>query len=239
MKGIIYKATNKLKIIRKDINAEILVATPLLTGHKISKETEQSIKRNTVPIIWASYEGPNKHAANVQHLLNAYKKQFGKFPPYIQILDRDIIAGRYMLDRLWEALNRASIRSDKKIGYAYANFEYKGYINIKFPARPFDINSLVKGNYISSNSLYCSEVIEDVGGFVTEEKYHRLSDYAFFLKLFYNGYQGISVPNASFVAISSKDDISAGSQEEYIETFKRVQEDFVKPIKERWVKNTQ
>jgi len=219
-----------LKIIRKDIGAKILVATPLFTGHKISKETEQSIKRNTVPIIWASYEGPDKHAANVQHLLNEYKKQFGNFPPYIQVLDRDIIAGRYMLDRLYDVLERSRFQSDKKFGYAYASFEYRGYINAQFPARVFDINMLMKSNYISSNSLYCSEVVEEVGGFVTEEDTHRLSDWAFFLKLFQHGYHGIPSINASFVAISSKDDISAGSQEEYQRTYKIIQERYVKPI---------
>jgi len=224
-----------LKILKQDKDANILVITPLLTGHQIFNQTKTALQRNTVPYIWASFEGSGKHAFNVQAGLDEYKRQFGKFPPYIQILDRDIIAGRYMLDRLLDVLSRAQIRSDKKIGYAYASFEYKGYINMQFPARLFDINMLMRGNYISSNSLYRSDVIEEVGGFVTEERYHRLSDYAFFLKLFYNGYHGIPCANASFVAISSKDDISAGSQEEYIETFKRIQEDFVKPIKEKYV----
>lgn len=139
-----------------------------------------------------------------------------------------------MLDRLYEVLERSRIRSDKKIGYAYANFEYKGYINVQFPARVFDINMLIRGNYISSNSLYCSEVVEEVGGFVTEEKYHRLSDWAMFLKLYKAGYHGIPSINASFVAISSEGDISAGSKEEYNTTYKLVQENFVRPIMEKY-----
>lgn len=219
-----------LKILKSDKNPQILVMTPLLTGHQIFNQTKTALQRNTVAHQWVSFEGVGKHAANVQAGLDEYKKQFGSFPPYIQILDRDIIAGRYMLDRLWDALTRAQIRSDKKIAFAYANFEYKGYINVQFPARLFDINSLVKGNYISSNSLYCSDVVEEVGGFVTEEKYHRLSDWAMFLKLYKAGYHGIPVINTSFVAISSEGDISAGSKEEYQTTYQLVKEDFVGPI---------
>ena len=212
-----------IKILKNTENAVILVVTPLLTGHTISKETRQSINTNTVPFKWISYEGDGKHAANVQAGIDAYKTQFGTLPPYIQILDRDIICGRKMLDRLYANLKNLP----SNIAFSYCSFEYRGYINIVFPPKPYNIGQLITSNYISSNSLYRTCAIEKVGGFVTETKYHRLSDWAMFLRLYNNGFVGSLCYETSFIAASSKDDISAGSREEYIETRKNVLNDFM------------
>jgi hypothetical protein len=72
-------------------------------------------------------------------------------------------------------------------------------------------------------------VIEQVG-LVTDDKYKRLLDYAFLLKCFRMRYVGIPEPKAWFIAHSTKDDISAGSQEDYREKYMRVYDDFVEPI---------
>ncbi len=167
-----------------------------------------------------------KHATNVQAGLDEYKKQFKSFPPYIQILDRDIILGRNFLDKMLSTIEK----TDGNIGFVYSPFEYKGYINVTFPPRVYDINFLMNNNYISSNSLYKSEAIERVGGFVTDIRIHRLSDWAMWLKMYKFGYIGQLCPNAFFTAISSPSDISAGGQEEYLTTKKLIIEEFVKPL---------
>jgi hypothetical protein len=215
-----------LKILRQDKNAQILVVTPLLTGHQIFKQTKISLERSGVPIIWTSYEGEGKHATNVQANLDAYKEKYKSFPPYIQILDRDIILGRNYLDKMLSTIEK----SGGNIGFVYSPFEYKGYINVTFPPRIYDINFLMNNNYISSNSLYKSEAIERVGGFVTDIRIHRLSDWAMWLKMYKFGYIGQLCSNAFFTAISSPTDISAGSKEEFIEVRKLVIEEYVKPI---------
>lgn len=214
-----------LKIIRQDKNPKILVATPLLTGHKISKETLHSIKRNEISYVWASYESQAKHSANVQNLIDEFSNKYS-LPPYIFVLDDDIILGRYLLDRMFECLYKTA----DMIAFAYCPFSYSGHINISFPPIEYDIEKLKRGNYISSNSLYRAEAIKKVGGFVIEEKYQRLSDHAMFLKLFRYGYIGKLYDKTAFTAISKKTDISAGSTEEYQKTFQLIQEDFIKPI---------
>ena len=216
-----------LKILHEDKNAKILIVTALYTGHAVSGETKTTIRRNKTPYIWISYMSDGKHATNVQKAISAYRKKVGGIiPPYIFVLDRDIICGRHMLDKMINVLGKA----DKNIGFCYCPFEYSGHINIKFPPMEYDINTLVHGNYISSNSLYKTSMVERVGGFVVEEKYHRMSDWAFFIKSFTYGYIGKLCPDASFIAMSTAQDISAGSNEEYINTKKLIQSDFISKI---------
>ena len=218
------KNMNKIKIVKECQNPEVLVVTPLLPDHKISKITKKTFNRNETPIYWLSSAGNNNIPTNALEGIKWYKNEFGKLPPYYIMIDRDIELGRGMLDRLYEKL-----RKNPAIGYCYATFQFKGYMNIDFPAMPFDINRLVQCNYISSNSLFRSNVIEQVG-LVTDNKYKRLLDYAFLLKCFKIGYVGIPEHNAWFIAHSTKDDISAGSQEDYKEKYMRVYEDFIKPL---------
>lgn len=211
-----------IKILHEDKNAEILVITPLLTGHEISDYTTKTIKTSTIPYIWVSYEDKYKHAKNVQMGLNEYKKQYGNLPKYIQVLDRDIVLGRKFLDRMYDVINI----SPTNYAFTFCSFQYSGYINMAFRAVPFSHEHLKKGNYISSNSMYKSEAIEKVGGFVTEEKYHRLSDWAFFRKLCQYNYIGQPCYTTSFTAISTEKDISAGGQDEYVETYRLIIKDF-------------
>ncbi len=212
-----------MKILHEDKNAEILVITPLLTGHLISSDTIKTIKTSTIPYIWASYEDKYKHAKNVQMGLDEYKKQYDNLPKYIQILDRDIVLGRKFLDRMYDVISVSS----ENCAFTFCSFKYSGYINAEFKPQQFNIERLMKANYISSNSMYKSEAIEKVGGFVTEEKYHRLSDWCMFLKFANNGYIGQPCYTTSFTAISTENDISAGGNKEYIETYKHVIKDYI------------
>ena len=219
-----------MKIIRQDKDSKVLVVTPLLPNHKISKDTKKTIKRNKVPFTWITSEGHNNIPVNVENGLNDYRKKFHKhLPLYILPLDRDIILGRSMIDRMVAVLD---ILPDE-IAYTYANFEFKGAIDKKFPAKPFDINALVFNNYISSNSLIKIKYLDAIGGFVKDNKYKRLLDWCLWLKFYQHGYIGMPTPNANFIALSTPNDISAGTQEDFELKRKRVLEDFVKPIMEK------
>jgi hypothetical protein len=218
-----------LDIMRKDKNSKVLVVTPLLPGHKVSKETKKTIKRNVTPFTWITYSGNNNIPTNIEIGINEYRNKGSHIPPYILPLDRDIILGRHMLDRMVSIID---ITPDY-IAYVYANFEFKGHINRRFTADPYDINKLLLGNYISSNSLIKLKCLEDIGGFITDDKYKRLLDWSLWLKFYLYGYVGIPCPLANFIAMSTENDISAGSEEEYKMKYMYVMQDFVKPIIER------
>lgn len=220
---------NKINIIKECANPKILVVTPLLYGHRISKITKKTLKRNNVSFIWISSTGNQNIPKNALEGIKWYKNKHGNVPPYYTMIDRDIEAGRGLLDKLYKKLDK----QPENVGYCYASFEFKGHINANFPAIPFNINRLIRGNYISSNSMFKSEIIEKVG-LVTDDKYKRLLDYAFLLKCFRYGYIGVPEPNAHFVAHSTENDISAGSQDDYMVKFKRVYDDFIVQL----IKNT-
>jgi hypothetical protein len=195
-----------LTVIREDKNPEVLIVTPLWPGHKISRETKKTIKRNDTPISWYSYSDYNNIPQNWWSAIRELRSRKKKLPKYFLPLDRDIILGRYMIDRMVNVFEgRGNLRTRNRVipahtAYIYCNFEFKGTVNREFLAEPFDINRLTKGNYISSNSLIQF------------------------------GYIGHPCKEANFVAISSENDISAGSPEDYQLKHQRVHEDFVKPL---------
>jgi len=215
-----------VELIYHNERPEVLVVTPLLPGHKVSKETKVTLKRNKTRFNWFVSMGNSNIPTNALRGIEKYKKMFQKLPEFYIMIDRDIVLGRGMLDKLVKKLRTMP---EDKVGYAYASFKFEGHINQEFPAIPFDINALVQSNYISSNSLFRSKAIEEVG-LVTDDKYKRLLDWAFLLKCYAHGYVGVPEPKASFVAKSTKDDISAGSQDDYKLKHYRVHEDFVKPL---------
>lgn len=214
-----------LKIICENKNSNLLIVTPLLTGHKVSKETQNSIKRNKISYTWISYESDGKHAFNVQKGIDLYEKN-NKLPDYIVVLDNDITLGRNHIDRMMSVVEKSS----NKIGYIYCPFEYRGFINVKFPPMEFDVNRLLRSNYISSNSLYKTSMIKQVGGFIVDEDTHRLSDWAMWLKCLKFGYIGKLCSNTSFVAISTERSISSGGNDEYIRTVKLLNERYILPL---------
>jgi hypothetical protein len=215
----------KISVVKECENPEILILTPLLPTHKLSNITKKTIKRNNVSFYWITCSNNQNIPKNHMDGIKWYKQNYGKLPPYIQFVDRDIEVGRGLLDRLHKKLDK----SPKNVGYCYATFKFKGYINHDFPAIPFDINRLLQSNYISSNSLFRSYIIENIG-LVTDDKYKRLLDWAFLLKCFRNGYIGVPEPNAWFIAHSTEKDVSAGSQDDYRLKYTRVYNDFIIPI---------
>lgn len=214
-----------IDIIKKNKDPEILVVTPLLPNHKVSRITKKTLKRNDIPYYWISSTGNRNIPKNALEGIQWYKNKHGKLPPYYIMIDCDIEAGRGLLDRLYRKLKDTG----SNIGYCYATFQFKGYVNADFPAKPFDINELIKSNYISSNSMFKSSTIENVG-LVTNDKYKRLLDWAFLIKCFREGYVGIPEPNAWFIAHSTEKDISAGSNDDYKLKYIRVFKDFIEPL---------
>ena len=209
---------------------EVLVVTPLWPGHEISKETKITIKRNDIKYLWIASEGPNNIPTNAKLGLKWTKQNRSSLPPYYIMIDRDITLGRHMLDRMAKNLAKAHV-IQPEIAYTYANFEFKGHFNREFPAMPFNPNQLMQHNYISSNSMFLSEVIDEIG-LVTDDHFKRLLDWCFLLKLFYHDRIGIPCTQASFVACSTKNDISAGSPQDYQIKSMRVNEYFIRPILE-------
>jgi len=110
--------------------------------------------------------------------------------------------------------------------YTYVSFEYQGAVNKKFPADPFNPDRLRQMNYISSNSMFKTDVLSSVT-IVTDDKYKRLLDWAYYLKLLNYGYAATPCENGYFVATSSTDSISAGGKEEFLQKYAKVREDFV------------
>lgn len=208
----------ELKIVN---DPQVLVVTPLWPGHKISRNTKISIKRNDIEYDWISYEDKNNIPTNVNIAINEYDKS----PLFFIMIDRDITLGRNALDKLSNKL----INSNENVGYAYPNLKFEGYQNRYFPARPFNITDLIKQNYITSNSMIKFDYLLDVG-LVMDEKYKRLLDWALWLKFFQYGYIGVACPNVTFVANSTKDDISSGSKDDYMVKYNRVKRDFIDPL---------
>jgi hypothetical protein len=218
-----------ISVLKDCKNPEILVITPLLNGHKISKQTKTTIKRNSVPFVWLSSMDNKNIPTNIKNADDWYIKRHGKLPPYQIIIDNDITLGRNMLDRLLKTLKN----SDENVAFSYASFKYTGYMNAEFIAVPYNINKLLQHNYISSNSLVRTDVIQKVG-LVTDEKYKRLLDWAFYLKLFYHGYIGAPCVEASFIAMSDEKSVSSQSNHDYGIKRNRVLHDFGVPIVEKY-----
>lgn len=151
---------------------------------------------------------------------------------FFELLKRKVLARNvikidndteWMEDTL-EEMSYVLDQSEQNVGYSYCSFEYKGHINNSFPSINFNEEKLRKGNYISSNSMFKSHVIYDLG-LVTDDQYVRLLDWAFLLKCLNAGY--IGKPCAGFfTAWSTKDSISSRSVDDYNLKKERVIRDF-------------
>lgn len=210
-----------IKYIVKHPNPQILVITPLLTGHSVSKETKKTIKRNKTPFVWISYMGPGNPCKNTQKAFNIYRDDY-ELPPYVIKIDNDIVASRGMLDEMFLTLEN----SRKNEAYCYCSFEFQGVINARFPAIPFDPDRLRHTNYISSCSLINTKRLLEVGMWVTDDKGFRLLDWALWLRFLKRNYIGIPVTKSSFVATATASSVSARDGDDYQEKRKWVLENF-------------
>jgi hypothetical protein len=212
---------NRLKIIKKCNDPKVLVITPLKKGDKISKDTKKSIKRNKTPFEWISLCEDNNPAMNTSIAYKKWIKDNGDVP-YVLKIDNDINASRKYIDKLYQCL-----LNNPKFAYAYSAFEFTGAINVKFPLRKFDPVLLRKQNYISSCSLIDTTKLKKVKGFVTDNKYKGLLDWALWLKFLNFGFEGLPVDNCFFNAFSKPSSISCWPTGNYMKTREKIINDFV------------
>lgn len=207
---------------------ELLIITPLKHGDKVSEETKKMVKKNSVDYEWVTIENDGNPAHNTSlgyEIWNSNNSKRKK-PKYIMKLDNDINSDKPFIDVLVNSLNN----SNDNEAYAYCGFEFTGAINVKFPAVNFDPYQLIMNNYISFNSVIKREALDSIGGFITDDKYFRLLDWALWLKFLKNGYIGKPSFGVSFTAHASKGSVSAGSAEDYKIKHKAVYDDFINKI---------
>ena len=214
------------KIVKCNKKPEILAITPLSPGDRISIDTKKSVKRNRTPFVWISYMGKNNPYKNVDIAYKQYRRENGVVPKYVIKIDNDIKVSKHWLDKMYKALESGK----PEIAYSYTSFEFTGAINIKFPLRKFDPDYLLKMNYISSCSLVKTQLLDQIGGFVTDDKYFRLLDWALWLKFLRFGFIGQPVENAHFCAYASPTSVSCRSAEDYKEKALAIKEDFINPV---------
>jgi hypothetical protein len=217
------------KIFHECEKPVILVITPLKPGDKISRETKVTTKRNDIPFVWVTYEGPNNPAKNTEIAYNIYKEWHKEMPPYVFKLDNDIVMSRGMLDKMFYTLD-GERRNNTNVGYTYCGFKFTGVLHNEFPIQEFDIVKLLKSNYISYNSLIRTDSLEKCGGFITDNKYWRLLDWSLWLTMLSYGIIGKPTYRASFIAMSKAGNVSAGSNDEYAKKYRNVYDDIIQPL---------
>ena len=212
--------TPKIKVLHLSESPEFSIVTPLKTGDSISNATKDSVFKCCVNFNWISVESDNNVMKNFEiGFFELLKRK--QLADHVIKIDNDTEWTEDTLEEMTFVLQE----SDDNVGYSYCSFQYKGAINNSFPAIDFNVEKLKQGNYISSNSMFKSKVIFDIG-LVTDDQYIRLLDWAFLLKCLKNGY--IGKPSAGFfTAYSSKDSISARSTEDYNIKKERVLKDFL------------
>lgn len=181
--------------------------------------------KNNTSFDWISFEKNQNVVKNFRDGINRYKKKY-ILPSQVIKIDADTEWMSYTLDVMFNTLFTQKLHSKK--GYCYCSFEFRGSVNMKFPAIPFDPMRLTKGNYISSNTMFLTKIIEEIP-LVTKDKYIRLLDWAYLLRLLNNNVVGVPAPSGHFIAHTSQDAVSARSKEDYMKKHQLVVNDFVKP----------
>jgi hypothetical protein len=210
---------NKIKVLHETESPEFSIVTPLRIGDSVSKTTLDSVFSCEAPFNWISVESKNNVMKNFE--IGFYELLDSKrLAPNVIKIDNDTEWSEGTLEEMSFVLSNSVIN----VAYSYCSFQYKGHINSQFPAINFNPEKLKQGNYISSNSMFKSNVIQEIG-LVTDSQYVRLLDWAFLLKCLRAGY--IGKPSAGFfTAYSSKDSVSSGSIENYNLKRDRVVKDF-------------
>jgi len=211
--------------VKRDIKPEVMVITPLKSGDVISRATKISIARNKTPFCWITVTSDDIRPNNIIVGLETLKV-FNKVDiKYVLPLDNNIELGRNYLDRLYNKLNG----SPDHVAYAYGNLEYHGKVNMAFPTRPWSLDMLLKGNYISSNSLFKLTALRQVG-IPNNVDLVRLLDWVLLIKLAEQLMLGIPVESAFHIAHVTDDNTSAKGDIDYQLKFTRVQQQVIMPF---------
>jgi hypothetical protein len=213
-----------LKIIKEAKNPELLVVTPLFTGHRVGRDTKVGLLRNDINFAWVSHESSGSTSKNFSDGIKAYRNKYTD-PKYVLLVDKDILPDRHMLDIMYNTLQK----STDQTAFCYCNFEFRGTINNKFHNIQYDPIKLLLSNFISSNSMIKLDKLDEIGGVIVDKKYDRLSDWALWLSFLSYGYYGV-LCDTGFIDISTKSSVSSGSQEEYKRIYDNVRADFIDPL---------
>ena len=215
------------RVIRKLKSPKYLVITPLKTGDKISKKTKKGVKRNKLSFDWLSYESFCNIPTNTTLALEQYRKE--RDVEYVIKVDNDITMDNGLLDEMYYVLKN----SGDDVGYVYCGFSFIHELGMKTTFnKEFNVSDLLQHNYISSNSMIKVNALDKVGGFVTDEKYERLLDWALWLRFLYYGYRGIRIDTKRFETPLNMNGVSSRGHNDYQIKRGRVIHDFVLPIRE-------
>jgi hypothetical protein len=222
------------RVLESGTDPDVLVITPLRPEDTVSRTTLDTVAKNSLSIHWYSFRGPGNTAENFRLGTEAYRSLKGEESHSATIkIDNDTEWEPGTLDKMFHALVAGHLRSDVRVAYSYVSFSFRGKVNASFPAVDFNPVALLRGNYISSNSLFLSSIIRDVP-LVTDDMYVRLLDYCYLLRLLARGYHGVPCREGGFVAVADERSVSARSPEDYREKLGLVRRDFVLPIVEAW-----
>jgi len=211
------------KIIKSVKNPKFLIITPLKCGDSVSKNTLKTINQNRTQFDWITYTGNNNIPTNTVLALKEYEKSHKKLPYLIKV-DAHTVWAENTLDLMYNCIKN----SNKKVGYVYASFEFKNENLMPcalFCGIEFNDVRLKLSNFISSNSMIKRDVLKECP-FITDSKYERLLDYAHWLSFLNKGYVG-KLSEGYFYSIMKTDNISSGSQLDYLKKLKLVHRDFL------------
>lgn len=165
----------------------------------LSKHRKDFFENMVLPLIEAN--GVNEIIVN-DNDGSAPKKRNDGFlkstQPYVFFCDDDILLPADYIESLYNMLEK-----HKDVSFAYTG--YHGIVlhpethpmrgNFQIPNIEFNVNALLRGNYISTMTLMRREVFP-----MFDETLKRLQDWDVFLTIVKNGGKGILVPNQTFYA---------------------------------------
>jgi hypothetical protein len=140
-------------------------------------------------------------------------------------IDNDIYMDNNLLDDMYHTI----INADDNVGYVYCPFTYIAYDGAEMLFDyPFNKKKLLDSNYISSNSMINRNMLEEIGGFVVDNKYVRLLDWCLWLKMLKHGYIGQRISSdKSFTTPLVEGNVSSRGFDDYVIKRDRVIEDFI------------
>lgn len=107
---------------------------------------------------------------------------------YVFVLDADNLIYPRCVERLTGALDRCDA------SFAYCYLEKFGVESGLLSDRPWDVETLRRGNYIDAMSLVRRSTWREVGGYSTDMKVNGWEDFEFWLKIADRGGRGVLVP---------------------------------------------